>query len=237
MKTMPAYKVVYTTLKQQIRDGSYPVDSFLPTENELCQQFNVSKTTIRKAISLLSNENYIEVTQGRGTKVLDFSASQKLSGVTSFTETLIQKGYTVSSKGVFVENISADENIAQKLNIHPGDPVYRIQRVQCADGIPIAIMENIIVASLFPNFHTGHADFISLYTLLEEEYNLVITKAEQILQASKASFADAQILNIDVGDPLLISKRKTYTGNTVFDYSVLKINADKFSYNIYLEGR
>ena len=45
--------------------------------------------------------------------------------------------------------------------------MYNVQRVQCADGAPIAIMENYLVADMFPNFHTGYADFISLYATLE----------------------------------------------------------------------
>ena len=99
MKNIPAYKIVYSSLKQSIRDGSLPPGSFLPTETELCKQFNVSKTTIRKAISLLAQEGHIRVTQGRGTEVLDSSTTQKLNTVSSFTETLVQKGYSVSTRG------------------------------------------------------------------------------------------------------------------------------------------
>ena len=237
MKNIPAYKIVYSSLKQSIRDGSLPPGSFLPTETELCKQFNVSKTTIRKAISLLAQEGHIRVTQGRGTEVLDSSTTQQLNTVSSFTETLVQKGYSVSTRGAFIQTVRADAHIAKVLNIPEGASVYNVQRVQCADGAPIAIMENYLVADMFPNFHTGYADFISLYATLEKDYHLIITKAEETIMAATATFIESQILNVEVGEPLLISKRVTYCDRGPFDYSILKIRGDKYSYSIHLAGR
>ena len=131
MKNIPAYKIVYSSLKQSIRDGSLPPGSFLPTETELCKQFNVSKTTIRKAISLLAQEGHIRVTQGRGTEVLDNSTTQKLNTVSSFTETLVQKGYSVSTRGAFIQTVRADAHIAKVLNILEGasEPTSLVQWV------------------------------------------------------------------------------------------------------------
>lgn len=238
MAQIPAYRMVYSDIKQSIKNGTYPPGVFLPTETELGTQFDTSRTTIRKAISLLVTEGYLSVKQGRGTQVLDNTATQKLNSVSSFTETLVQKGYVVSTKGVFVELIKAGTFIAQKLNIKEEDSVYHIQRVQFADNSPIAIMENYLVSRLFPNFRCGYVDFISLYTLLEKDYGLIIKEAYQTISAEKASFSDAQILNISVGNPLLVSSRVTYSADKVaFEYSLSKIIAEKYNYSIYLSGR
>jgi len=82
--------------KKKIKEGYYLPGVLLPTEQELEQQYSVSRTTIRKTIGLLTNEGYLRVKQGRGTEVLDFSTTQKLNHITSVTETLVEKGYDVS---------------------------------------------------------------------------------------------------------------------------------------------
>lgn len=237
MKNIPAYKLVYSELRQKILDKTILPGSFLPTENELCDHFSVSKTTIRKAISLLVQDGYIQVTQGRGTEVLDRTATQTLNSVSSFTETLLKKGYDVSTSGGYADLISADSRVATALALKEGDPVYHIQRIQCADNKPIAIMDNYLTANIFPDFYTGEANFISLYAMLEKKYNLQITKAEETLMAAPASFLEAQVLNISPGSALLISHRVTYSDDTPFDFSILKIRGDKYSYSIHLVGR
>ncbi|MGE5495959.1 MAG: GntR family transcriptional regulator [Burkholderiales bacterium] len=237
MSTIPAYRKVYAELKQMIIDGYYKPGASLPTETELGQKFNTSRTTIRKAISLLSAEGYISVMQGRGMEVRDYSTTQKLNCVTSFTETLVQKGYKVSTQGISIERIKAGEHIAEKLKVNPSDYVYHIERVQCADGKPIAIMENFLCTKLLPNFENKHRTFLSLYSILEKEYGLRIEEAYQTISSASANFIESQILLVPVGSPLLVSKRVTYSGGIPFDYSVLRIIGDKYSYSVYLRGR
>lgn len=95
---IPAYKKVYSELKQLIKEGIYPAGSYLPTESQLEQQFNIGRTTVRKAVKLLVDESYVSVRQGCGTEVQDVSFLQRLNKVTYFTETLRQKGYRNSGK-------------------------------------------------------------------------------------------------------------------------------------------
>lgn len=68
----PLYHQLYLRLKTLIRNGEYDVGEFLPTEEQLQREYDLSRTTVRKAISVLANEGYVEVTRGRGTQVLRF---------------------------------------------------------------------------------------------------------------------------------------------------------------------
>ncbi len=237
MPTMPVYKKVYMEIKQMIKNDDFKTGAFLPTESELCEKFNTSRTTIRKAISILAAEGYVCVVQGRGTEVMDISTTQKLNCVTSFTETLTKKGFRVSTQGISVELIEADVRIAEKLKIKPNNPVYHIERVQCADGKPIAIMENYLCTKLIPNFEDSHKSFLSLYSLLENQYGIKIDDAYQTISAISANFIESQILQVPVGAPLIISKRVAYSNGSPFDYSILRIIADKYAYSVYLHGR
>lgn len=237
MRSIPAYRKVYSQLKQQIKDNQYEVGSFLPPEAELEALFSVSRTTIRKAIGLLVNDGYLSVRQGRGTEVLDVSTTQRLNHVSSVTETLVDKGYSVSVQGMDISLIEASAHVAENLEIPKGSPVYLLQRVLCADGAPIAFAKNYLSADAFPNFLSCANHFIGLYQFLEKNYSIVISEARERLSAVSAEFTESQILKVPVGSPLLCSKRITYMEQAPLDYSVTKLVADKYEYSIYMQGR
>lgn len=237
MARIPAYREVYQLLKQQIKEKRYPCGTLLPTEPELEQQFSVSRTTVRKAVSMLAADGYVKVTQGKGTEVLDTSTVQKLNSITSITEALTAKGYRVTTQGMDIRKTVADEQVAQALEIPEGAEVYQIQRLQCADGIPIAIMTNYLKVGQTPGLESYSGTFSGLYSFLEQKYNIVMREAVEYLSAVAASFTEAQLLHIEVGAPLLCSRRISCNSLGVFEYSVNKLVADKYEYCVYLHGR
>ena len=234
---IPIYKKIYAELKQSIQNGLYLPGDLLPTEPQLESQFAASRTTIRKAIKLLTSEGFVSAKQGRGTEVLDYASTQKLNHVTSFTETLCQKGYTVTTQGMCIERIPAPSFISQQLNLKENEIVYYIQRVQCINNKPIGIIENYLNAEMFPDLPKYADTFVSLYKFLENHYHLVITEAHERISASGATFIESQILQVPAQTPLLVSKRITFTPKGPFDYSKLKVIADKYEYSIYLQNR
>lgn len=237
MAAIPAYRKVYGTLKQQIRDQVYPVGTLLPTEAELEKIFSVSRTTVRKAVSLLVAEGYLKARQGRGTEVLDASTTQRLNNISSVTESLTAKGYKVTTQGMWIEKEPAKEQVAAALDIPLGETVYRLQRVQCANGLPIALMNNYLRVNVAPDFEKYLNTFTSLYRFLEKQYHVVFQDAVETLSAVAASFAESQILHVEVGAPLLCSRRICSNDLGPFEYSVIKLVADKYEYRLYLHGR
>jgi GntR family transcriptional regulator len=237
MNSVPAYKKVYTALKNRIKDGSYPVGSLLPTEKEIGEEFYVSRTTVRRAAGLLAEDGYVKIKQGSGTVVLDPSTTQKLNSITSISETLKEKGFKITTRSMHISREAAPKNVALRLGIEEGASVYKVQRVQCADGAPIAIMTNFLNADKVPGLDRHANEFASLYEFLERHYHIRFTDAEEYLTAITATFEEAEILNVPVGSPLLRSKRITYTESGTLEYAVTKIVADKYEYCVYLQGR
>lgn len=237
MARTPAYKTVYFSLKRAIQEGTYKAGSLLPSEPELEKQFNVSRTTVRKAISLLTAEGYLDVKQGRGTLVMDTTTTQRLNSITSITETLMRRGYEVTTQGISIEQVPASRNVAAALEIPEGTTVYKVQRVQCADGIPIAIIKNFLRANQLPNLQEKAGSFVGLYNMLEREYNILLLNATEHISAVSADFTEAQILRIPIGSPLLLVRRIACTEQGPFEYAFIKLVADKYEYSVRLEGR
>lgn len=78
MSKIPAYERVYQQLKKEIIAGEYQVGDLLPTEGELGNRFNVSRTTIRKAMENLSAQRFVSIKQGHGTRVIDYRTNKIL---------------------------------------------------------------------------------------------------------------------------------------------------------------
>lgn len=237
MAKIPAYKQMYTSLKKDIKDGKYKPGTFLPTEAEMEAEYGVSRTTVRKAISLLANEGYLSVTQGRGTEVRDISTSQRLNKITSITATLKQRGYKVTTQGFAVEKITAPDYVREQLALKEGEQTWHIQRVQSADGKPICIIENYLAASQLPDFSLTESECISLYTYLENNCGIILKDAVERITAVSASFTQSQILRVPVNTPLLHSKRITCTEQGALEYSSLYVIAERYEYQIYQSGR
>lgn len=237
MARTPSYTQLYNSLKDSIQKKVYSVGSLIPTENELCKIFGVSKTTVRKAVGLLISEGYLQATQGRGTMVLDISASQNLNKITSITETLKAKGFTVTTPMMNIQKLLAPPEIASKMEILANTPVYLVERVLYANDKPVALMQNYLKETSVPDLDKYNGTFIGLYQFIEKKYNIIMRSAKETLSAVAANFTQAQILHVKIGDPLLCSHRLTRTDKGIFEYSITCLCADKYEYVVHLFNR
>lgn len=237
MSKVPMYEQVYQKIRSEIIDGEYRIGDLLPKEQELEDQFGVSRTTIRNAIELLVKDKLIEVKQGRGTRVLDYKTKQSLNRVTSISETLTNKGYVVESKSMYIDSVPASAGNALDFGITEGTPLIRIQRIQLADGEPIAIMKNYLLEDMVPEIQKYKDTFTSLYQFLEDTYGIMIDSSSDKILAKTASFSESQMLGIDVGDAVLGMKRICYQNGKVVCLDKLSLVGKKYEFEMYLDGR
>lgn len=237
IKNEPAYVRVYRELKSEIQKGTYPTNSFLPKESELEIIYGVSRTTVRKAIKLLSDERIIEVRQGCGTRVCSQKAKQDYNKVTSVTESLRKKGYTVTTGSMLIDMVEADGEVAESLEILPGTQIARVQRLQLADGDPVTLMENYIPYSLVPGIEAYENKFVALYQFLEETYGIMIDSTRDRIFAVSASFMEAQVLNIRPRDALLVVQRTCYKNGSPVCMDHVRIIGSRYEVEICGQGR
>ena len=236
-KNIPSYMMVYQKMKEMIVNEVHPIGSFIPREPDLCYQFNVSRTTLRKAMELLEQEGFVDIQQGRGTKVLDYKTTQKLNYVTSFSETLEAKGYSVQSKSMYIDMVIPPGNILEELLLPPETEVVRIQRIQLANGKPIAIITNYIIAELVPGIISDSGTFVSLYHHLEEKYGIKITSARDDIKAKVSDFLESELLQIPVGSPLIVDRRVTFSLSKPIEVVIMIVDGSKYEFSVTLSGR
>lgn len=237
MLRTPAYKIVHDLIKKDIEDEKYAVYDLLPNESQLQKFFNVSRTTVRKAMEILADEGYVEIKQGRGTMVLDYRTKQSLNTVTSITESLKRRGYEVKTKSMYIDTVSAHDFYAEKLNIKQGETLARIQRIQLANDKPVTYMKNYIPYKFVPEIEQHTNSFTGLYKLLEDKYRLQITSAKDVIFARAADFAEAEMLAIPPGTALLCIHRVCFCGDDPICIDEVCILGSQYELQVSITGR
>jgi GntR family transcriptional regulator len=198
------------TLVQDLPEGS-PA----PSERGLMQRFGVARMTVRQAIDALVAEGLLERAPARGTFVcrtpratttpMSFSEDARARGWTATTETL-QSGLGQAGPGV-----------AKALGITAGDAVIHWRRLRRVDEAPVCYQDVYLNEVLLPGFlQTALPD--SLYSMLAVR-GLRPTTAEDKISAELANEADAELLDLDVGDPVLRHSRRGLVGDIVIELS------------------
>lgn len=231
------YYRVYNRLKEQIRNGEYPVGSLLPSEGQLEQIFHLSRITIRKAVELLSEEGFVQKQRGHGTYVLDYKVTQNLNTLTSLTETLKKRGYTVTIESMEITPIISPDLIMRVFNYAKPVKMAYIRRLVYVSGEPLCIIENYIPYTLVEGIEEDVNSFQSLYHHLETKYMLYIDMSKDHLFAMNADEATANILHVENGFALMCVDRICIRQGVPVIYDVLKLRSDRYSYDLTLYNR
>ncbi|HET6440073.1 MAG TPA: GntR family transcriptional regulator [Anaeromyxobacter sp.] len=238
-KRVPEYWRVYEEVRRRIEGFDYVVGSFVPPESELCALLGVSRTTVRKAVEMLVDEGFLAVRRGRGTEVLDFRAVQTLQRISSFSETLRQRGCLVAYRELTVRRVPAPSSVAEGLRLEPGAPVVLVHRLVVADGKPIAIVENHLVPEVVPGLEkkAQRMRVQSLYAFLESEYGITLDGAKDVITALAATAEEARRLRVGPGTPLLIMRRLSSADGQPVECAVLRIVASRYELSVETSKR
>lgn len=238
--SIPVYRRVAFDLKQKILSGQYPPGTLLPPEKELQALYQVSRTTVRRAVSQLVEGNYVTVRQGHGTEVTDKHQPMgfhKFHNVTEITERFAP-GYdrARTETALFrVDSVPAPPEAAQALEIAPGTTVYRIRRRFHADGMPFARMVNYVRRDVAPGLD-GFPTPFDLYSLLSREFHVDFREGCERITACVASAEEAQELCIPEGSPLLQMQRIALSADGPIEYVVTHLRPDVYCLVVSMEG-
>lgn len=201
----------YYRVKRQLLDltASLSAGSPVPPERELAEQYRTSRTTVRQALGELVAEGRLLRVQGKGTFVAGPKVAQSLQ-LTSYTEDMRAQGLTPSTRTLELGYVTADEVMAERLDIKISGRVLRIHRLRMADGEPMAIETTHLAARRFPGLRRQLDRHPSLYEALSTAYGVRLAEAEETIETVLATPHDAQLLGIDVGVPLLSLSRHSF---------------------------
>ncbi len=213
---MPKYEEIANIIRQRIKQGLYPANTLLPNQTDLVQEFDASRMTIKKAITILTMEGLVLSRRGAGTKVLDHSFWNKSTAPADqyrgMSRDLADIGKTLSSKIITFEVTFPTPEIKERLMLADQQPVYKIIRLRIIDGVNSVLEHTYMPVSLVPGL-TDDVLAQSIYTYLKENLHLTFAGAFRNIQADKADEYDQQYLDCAPTDPVLEVEQVVYLDN------------------------
>jgi GntR family transcriptional regulator len=199
----PRYIQVYSTVRDWIYQGSYKAGGRLPTEEELCRLFQVSRITTRKAVDMLVDEGLVVRQPGRGTFVVEDLADAPVVGeMDQLLRKVERLGKTSRIAQSEVTEVDADAETLKDLALPPGSRVQRASHVRLTDKQPVGYIVTYIPAALKVRFDLKELNESPMLTLLERK-GVDIASADQVISATLADSRLASLLNTTVGAPLV----------------------------------
>ncbi len=227
------YQLKENLLKQIVSKQWLPGEK-IPSENELCTMYNVSRITVRKALEELELSGHLIRKQGKGTFVTNISMEQRLSKFYSFSEVLKQHGMNEHVRIIHFTKISATEDIAKRLEIKAEDKIFQLTRLRLVDLTPYTIETSYIPVYLFPDMTEKTIQENGLYTSMRMR-GVFPDRVIEKFRATVIRKSEAEHMGLSVGIPAMHLERITYADTTIIEYCSSIVRGDFFTYTVELK--
>ncbi len=208
---IPLHVQVKQALKERILRRALKPGDLVPGDLELCEQFGVSRTTVRQGLAELAHEGWVVRERGRGTFVappkLTERAVERLSG---FFEDMVVLGYPPVSQVLRQLARAADEQVAARLNLKPGATIVEIERLRFVEDEPVVLTTTYLPLALAPGLELADLTRRSLYEYLQTECGLTIARGRRTIEAVAADARQARLLRVRKGAPLVFLQSISY---------------------------
>ncbi len=229
---IPLYRQIQASLKEKITSGVYEEGGLLPSENELCAEFNATRMTVRQALNELVREGYITRQHGKGSTV---SASRKSLGLLSlkgWTEVVVasdRHGKTLVLEGPIVKKLE-DSAFKPLIDEESHEEFIFFKRLRLVEDSPVMYEHTYIPNENLPNFIKEPLLEGSLFRTLLIKYQIDVQSMTQEVRAVAADKETASLLKIKSKSPVLHLLRKYKTSiDGFFLYSSIYCNTEKFA--------
>jgi GntR family transcriptional regulator len=233
-KNESLYLQVRQSLLKNIQNQTWRPYSLIPTEQELMDMFNVSRTTIRQAVNMLVQEGLLEKRQGKGTIVLPMKLVSNLSRLRGFAEEVMERGMIPRSQLIRAEFLQTLHFEKTMLRLGENDSVLLIERIRFANDTPIAL-ERSCWPEKIGRILMGYDLNTAKYYEILENHNVYLKQANEKISAINATLPEADLLGIRAGEALLEMTRLSYgLDGEPIEYTKTKFRSDQYSYDIEL---
>jgi GntR family transcriptional regulator/GntR family frlABCD operon transcriptional regulator len=230
LKTIPQYRRLYEVLRKHILDGVYKEGDLLPSENELCHLYGMTRPTVRQSLSTLSNDGYIRKHQGKGSIVHHLPREIGILSVSGTTSAVGDR------------NLKTEIIIKPMLMPWPDDFMFPLsvlekesgciymERLRLLESIPIFYDISYLANINLPRITSRQFENRSLFQILRDHYRIEIKGGDQRIKAIPASARIGKFLRIKKDQPVLHLERKMETNSPdLFLYSSIFCNTAKYS--------
>ncbi len=236
---IPLYFQLKNIILEEIEKNDFPVDTMIPTENELSDMFDISRTTVRQAITELVQEGKLYRIKSKGTFVARPKINQDfIKRVESYDESIRRTGRVPSTRLLDMKTVPATDEVAAALALSLGDKTIYISRLRSADGIPVVTVETYLPYDKCAFVLEHDLEKEALYSIFSLREETQIRRVCRVVEAVAANSKDAELLMIKRGKPVHFFHTTGFNGNSEpIEYSISRYRGDqnKFEVDVFVE--
>ena len=211
---IPLYFQLKEEIKKQILRGDLKEGDLLPSEREFSEQYHISSTTIRRALSDLVYENFLQRKAGKGTFVKIGKVKRDLRKVLGFTQNMKEVGLVPSTKVLSKKLVKATLFAKERMSLKEKARVLKLERLRLANDAPIMLETRYIRTDLCPGIQKKDLSS-SLWKVFENDYRYKPCRHSQNLRIAKISRDSASLLGLEEASLVFLIKGVTYLENNV----------------------
>jgi len=224
----PLWHQTETALRSLIEAGEWSAGSQIPNEDRLGEMLGISRITLRHALRNLEEAGLLRREHGRGTFIRSATVVAGVQGLTNFTEEMRTLALTASTRLIDAQRIGATLEMADALEIVPGDPVVRLKRLRLGNGLPIGIQTSHLPEARVSNLLDDAHKVQSLYAWLNEHCGIRPVKAKEVYRVGRVAELDADLLQLEANTPAFHVERIAYDTRGPFEYTLSTMRADRY---------
>jgi len=232
---MPYFQQLAGLLRREMRERVSQAGAYqLPSENQLAERHGITRATVRRALDVLERDGWIYREKGKGSFAALRRVEHELTQLVSTTEDMAQRGWSLTTQVISVEQVPAAAYMAHALELPEGAPVYELCRLRLVDHEPLSLQSAYLPVELCPKLAENDLAS-SLYRLLEARYKLRLWTGKEVLRARCAAPHEARLLGIRKGMPVMYMERVTYAANGVaVEYLEAVWRGDRYDFKVTL---
>lgn len=229
------YELIYFDLKKKIETDNYSYQELLPPENTLVQIYDCSRNTVRRAISRLVTDGYVQTMQGKGVRNIYRPIEQAaftIGEIESFKESAFRNGQHPQTKVLLFSEITADSALSARSGFPDGSKLYYLQRLHYLDGKPLILNHNYFLKEAVPALTLETAQD-SIYHYLENTLHMTIVNSKRIMTVEKITEIDEKYMDLDVEEYNCVAVVTSFTYNSegvMFEYTQSRHRPDYFRF-------
>ncbi|WP_425447310.1 GntR family transcriptional regulator [Dethiothermospora halolimnae] len=209
--------------------------SKLPSERAMCNKWGFNRTTLRFAIKRLVIEGKLYQIKGSGTYIKEPKLIRNLQDLKALSEIAKDKGLKLTSKVVSFDIIEGYKEVVQKLHLVLGHKIYVLTRIRYIENEPTAIEMSFLDYERFKGLDKYDFSKASLYSIIEDKYNVTIERGKEKVGISYATDHESQLLNIKKNQGVFYLSGVIYDNyDTPVEYIKSIIRPDKIGFSSIL---
>ena len=229
---MSKYKKVYQDIKKKIEDQVWSTGQALPTENELMEIYSYSKDTIRKALSLLEMDGYIQKKRGKSSIVIEHGLmkEQYLAEIKTAGELNKRSKHQIQTELTSLYIVQGQDDLMSTFEVDDKVDFYRVSRVRTIDGERLEYEISYFDRRVVPYLSKEIAES-SIYRYLEQELKLTISHSRREISFRFANEEEKQLMDLADYEMVVVVTSVTYLSNgQAFQYGTISYRPDKISF-------